>query len=236
MMTKITSLPIIALLFTGCLQTRNQVQQQDEKKVFQDQVKNLQENRADSQVRLQELQTETLRYNGRIETLEARMASVDRNMLGQSKINDQHLNEYNQRLKTLEEASRDLNQKMDAMITEMQSLRGQIAALEKKGAKSGGREGGSDSVSAKSSGKGPYTMAEEHYNKKSWSEAVISYMDYREQNPGGKFYAEATYKIGYAFQQLGKPTEAKSFYEEVSKRFPGSPFAKKAQAQLKSIK
>ncbi|MDZ4660856.1 MAG: tetratricopeptide repeat protein [Pseudomonadota bacterium] len=242
MMTKVASWTFVALVIGsvfslgGCLQTRNQVQQQEEKKVFQDQVKNLQENRADSQSRLQELQTETLRYNGRIETLEARMTSLDRNMLGQSKINDQRIGEYSVRLKTLEEASLNLNQKMDAMITEMQDLRSQIAAQEKMTEKKTSKSSSGDSAPTKTSSKGPYTTGEEHYNKKAWGEAVISYMDYRDQNPNGKYYSEATYKIGYAFQQLGKANQAKSFYEEVSNRFPNSPFSKKAQAQLKSIK
>lgn len=222
----------IAAFLSGCLQTRNQVQQQDEKKVMQDQVKILQENRADSQTRFQELQTETLRYNGRIETLEARMASLDRNMLGQSKMNEQQLGEYNTRLKTLEDASLNLNQKMEAMITELQNLRLQLASVEK----SSDKKAAKSESAAKVSSKGPYTLAEEYYSKKSWNEAVISYMDYREQNPSGKHYAEATYKIGYAFQQMGKSAQAVSFYEEVSNRFPGSPFSKKAQTQLKSIK
>ncbi len=234
MMTKNTIVILsLAAGLSGCLQTRNQMQQQDEKKVFQEQVKNLQENRADSQVRIQEVQTETLRNNGRIETLEARMASLDRNMLGQSKINESHLVEYNNRLKTLEDASLNLNQKMEAMVTEMQALRNQLAA---KSEKSERAEKKTEKSPVSSSSKGPYTTAEEHYSKKSWGEAVISYMDYREQNPNGKYYAEATYKIGYAFQQLGKGTQAKAFYEEVSNRFPSSPFSKKAQAQLKSIK
>ena len=55
-------------------------------------------------------------------------------------------------------------------------------------------------------------------------------------NPTGKRYAEASFKMGQSFQELGMKTEARSFYSEVLEKFPKSDWAKKANLHLKSLK
>lgn len=208
----------------GCqIQTRSQV---EEKKVMQDQVKVLQTGRAEQQGKIQDVSNEVLNMNGRIETLEAKIASLDRGFQSHNRQGDQQIGEVSNRVKTLEEASLGLNQRMDSIIEELKSLRAAVESSKK-----------SDKpwVASKGPEKGPFNTAEDEYAKSNWGEAILSYMKYREQNPTGKRYAEATFKIGHAFQQMGKSAQAKSFYQEVVNRFPGSPHAKKAQSQLQKI-
>jgi len=72
--------------------------------------------------------------------------------------------------------------------------------------------------------------------KKHWKEAIVAYEKYRSTNPTGKRYAEATYKIGASFHELGMKSEAKAFYAEVVEKFPKGEWAKKSNGRLKALK
>lgn len=224
---KILGLIYLTLVLAGAggcpIQTRSQV---EEKKVMQDQVKVLQTTRVETQGKIQEVSSEVLNLNGRIETVEAKIASLDRGFQMRNRQGDQQVGEVSNRVKTLEEASLGLNQRMDSVIEELKSLRAAVESAKK-----------SEKSVAPSKGpeRGPFNTGEDEYAKGNWGEAILSYMKYREQNPTGKRYAEATFKIGYAFQQMGKSAQAKSFYQEVVNRFPGTPHAKKANSQLQKI-
>lgn len=67
-------------------------------------------------------------------------------------------------------------------------------------------------------------------------EAIVAYQKYRDALPKGGRYAEATYKIGVSFQELGMKDESKAFYEEVMSKFPKSSYAKNAAKKLKTLK
>jgi TolA-binding protein len=71
---------------------------------------------------------------------------------------------------------------------------------------------------------------------KKHKEAIVSYQKYRDAMPKGGRYAEATYKIGMSFQELGMKDESKAFYEEVIGKFPKSQYAKNAAKKLKTLK
>jgi hypothetical protein len=223
---KIFCLLVFTLLITGAgcpLQTRSQV---EEKKVMLDQVKVLQTGRAETQGKIQDVSNEVLNLNGRIETLEAKTASLDKGLVQRARTGDAQISEVSNRVRTLEEASLGLNKRMDEIIEEMKNLRAAIESAKK-----------SEKAAAPSKGpeRGPFNTGEDEYQKENWGEAILSYMKYREQNPGGKRYAEATFKIGYAFQKMGKGAQAKSFYQEVVNRFPNTPHAKKAHSQLQKL-
>ncbi len=82
----------------------------------------------------------------------------------------------------------------------------------------------------------PYDEGEDHFNAHKWKEAILNYQKYRDSSPKGKFYPDSTYKIGVCFQELGMKDEARSFYEEVTAKFPKSKEAKKAVLRMKSLK
>lgn len=84
--------------------------------------------------------------------------------------------------------------------------------------------------------KPPIDEANELLVEKKWKEAAAAFQKYREQNPKGKLYGDATYKIGVCFQELGMKDEARAFFDEVAAKFPGSKDAKKAQFRSKQLK
>jgi TolA-binding protein len=71
---------------------------------------------------------------------------------------------------------------------------------------------------------------------KKHKEAIVAFQKYRDAQPKGGRYAEATYKIGLSFHELGMKDESKAFYEEVIGKFPKSPYAKNAAKKLKTLK
>lgn len=83
---------------------------------------------------------------------------------------------------------------------------------------------------------GPYDKASGFYTKKKWEDAILAFEDYRKKSPKGKLYADATFKIGMSFKNLGMKQDAKAFFQEVVDRFPKSKVAKQAKAQIKAIK
>jgi len=84
--------------------------------------------------------------------------------------------------------------------------------------------------------KTPLQLADEHFKQNDWKKAIIQYQKYRDDNPKGKKVAESTYRIAYAFGELGMKEEAKTFYEEVIAKFPTSLEAKKAKTKIKAFK
>ena len=82
----------------------------------------------------------------------------------------------------------------------------------------------------------PFQVAEVHFKNKEWKKAILSYQKYSEDSPKGKMVAEAKYKIGVSFQELGLKDEAIAFYEEVVAQFPATEIGKKAKFRLTQIK
>jgi TolA-binding protein len=91
-------------------------------------------------------------------------------------------------------------------------------------------------VAEKTSPKDSFQVAEDSFDKKDWKKAILNYNRFRDANPKSKKFAEATYKIGVCFQELGMKDEAKTFYDEVIGKYPNSSDAKKARTRLKSLK
>jgi TolA-binding protein len=212
------------LLVTGCLRTREDVKEVEASNAMRDQVTTLQKVHAEGSTRLEELQEQNRTLNGRIEELEHK--------LGQS-VQDQGAGKESVQ-KTMEESKRTndlLQESISKMETQLQALQEEIVTLKAK-------EGGKASKSEDSKDKEKTVMEAglSNFQDKKWKEAILNFDQYREKNPKGKFAAEATYKTGVCFQELGMNDEAKVFYQEVVAKFPQSDIAKKAQYRLKSLK
>lgn len=80
-----------------------------------------------------------------------------------------------------------------------------------------------------------YTEANKLYDKQKWEDAVLAFEEYRKSNPKGKLYADATYKIGICFQNLGMKDDAKAFFKEVVDKYPKSKEAGLAKGKLKKL-
>jgi TolA-binding protein len=81
-----------------------------------------------------------------------------------------------------------------------------------------------------------YETAQDLFAKKEWKQAILNFQKYRDENPKGAKFADATYKIGVSFQELGMKDEAKTFYEEVLNKFPKSEDAHRAKIRMKGLK
>ncbi len=208
--------------FTGCLKTRNEVRDSEHGDVMQQQVVNLQRSNADVGGRFADLEEQMRNLNGRLEVVENRTERMSVGTEGLVKNSQQQAQDLNQKLALFQEALAKQEKDIQALNAEVQSLRVQQAS----------------EAPARSSRatKNYYELAEDHFDKKEWKQAILNYQKYRDESPKGTKYAEATYKIGVSFQELGMKDEAKTFFEEVLAKASKSDAARKARVRLKNLK
>jgi TolA-binding protein len=217
-----------AFLFSGCLRTREDLKEVETANAMRDQVTSLQKVHADSSTRLEELQDQNRQLNGRIEELEHRLVKTEESK-GEGK------DEIQKNLEDTKRSNQLLQDSIAKMETQLQALQEEIVALRaKEASKSSKSENGNSKDKDKE--KSIFEAALADFQDKKWKEAILNFDQYREKNPKGKFAAEATYKTGVCFQELGMNDEAKVFYQETVAKFPQSDMAKKAQYRLKALK
>lgn len=212
-----------ALSLTGCaLETRNGNREQEERQVLRKQVTTLQASNADVNARFQDIEDSVRRLQGRLEAME-----LQSKQSGSASTKAQVAAE--QRQKEVDAAYREEFVKMK---TELEGLKSQLGSMQD------GQRRASEAAaaSAAASEKDPFGSAEAKFEKKAWREAILDYQRYRKENPKGKQFATATYKIGASFQELGMVDEARAFYEEVVSKFPKSKDASRSTAKLKALK
>lgn len=201
-----------ALLLSSCstLVTRTAVKETEQRKQFQDQVSTLQRSSADINAKFSEIDAELRSLNGRTDTIENKMQV-----------------EKNQESKAATQAQvDDLQKKVLLLEQELISLKSKTEQLALARSE--------DKPSAsKTKTKEVFEEAEENFANKDFKKAILNYSKYREVYPKGRRFAEATYKIGLSFQELGQSDEAAIFFEEVIAKFPSSSEARKAKARLK---
>lgn len=206
---------VLSLALVGCLKTRSQLKQSGSAATVEEKRQTVVQQRAQQSLQMDELAEELRAMNGRIEILETELrqkqeAPVTAEADPLASINDK-LRLYEQALLKLEES--------------VLALQTQVAAGNKAAAKK-----------PKAKKKGNFASAQEAFSGKRWKDAIFSYQKYRDLNPKGRKYAEATYKMGVSFQELGMSGEAKTFYSEVVEKFPKTSYGKKATYRLKNLK
>lgn len=214
----------IAVFFlTGCLKTRNDVRENEQRQVMQQQVVTLQKTHADVGTRFADLEEQVRSLNGRIDTVENRLGKSDVGVESALKASQQTNLELNQKVMTLQEALIKMEKDIYALQTELQSVKSEKASASVEKFSGHGK-------------KGVFDIAESYYEKKDWKQAILNYQKYRDENPKGGKLADATYKIGVSFQELGLREEAKTFYDEVISKYPKSEEARRAKNRLKNVK
>ena len=209
-------LSAIVVILSGCLVTRQQVRESGKKPTPE------QQERTSAQMRYQELEEQMRFLNGKVETLENGLNNLTVERSSSLDKEDREKKNLQERLKIYEET-------LEKMESQYLLLAQKVEALKEQRA--------SETVATSSGAKKTsFQAAEDEFNKKNWKQAIVAYEKYRELNPGGKSYAEATYKIGVSFQELGMKMEAKVFFSEVVEKFPKSEFAKKSNFRMKSAK
>lgn len=222
-MKLVISLAVTTLLLTGCLKTRNDVRETEQRQVMQQQVVTLQKTNADSGNRFADLEEEVRSLNGRVDVVENRIGKNDVGVESALKSSQQQNTELGQKVMALQEALTKMEKDIYALNAELQAVKAEKAASHAE-------------RSVAPAKKDIYNMAQSFFDKKDWKQAILNFQKYRDENPKGGKFADATYKIGVSFQELGMRDEAKTFYDEVASKFPNSEEARRAKIRLKGIK
>lgn len=210
----------------GCLQTRSDMREGEQRQVLQTQVSTLQKSTADVGSRFAELEEQIRFLNGRIEVLENKLASAHNENEAIRRNSVESVQNQNQKFQIFQEALTKAEQDQMALRAELASLRAEMMAQQSQKA----------AAASKASNKNAYELGDDHFEKKEYRQAILEYQRYREKNPKGKSFASATYKIGVSFQELGLRDEARSFYEEVVSKYPKSDEARKSKTRLQKLK
>lgn len=212
----------LAAMMTGCLKTRSEVRDTETKQVMAQQVTTLQRTNADTTNRIAELEQEVREMNGKMEVLENKLSRQNpeaeknlKNVSDQVSEANKKMAIYQEELVKQENTIKQLTQEIEVLKTEAHAKVTEKEAAEKKT---------------------PLQLADDYFKNNDWKKAIIQYQKYRDENPKGKKVAESTYRIAYAFGELGMKDEAKTFYEEVIAKFPTSAEAKKAKTKIKTLK
>lgn len=220
---------VLCLSLTACLKTRSDVREITQKQVIQQEVTKLQRTSADVSGRFSEVEEDLRDIRGRVEVLEHQKGQGTQESESAKKFAADQAAEANKKILLLQEGLSTLEKTVFQLNAEVNALRAEKAALVAQNTAAQAR-------AMTESKKGSYELGQEFFDQKDWKKAILNYQKYRDDNPDGKKFADATYKMGVSFQEMGMKEEAKTFYDELVSRFPNSNEAKKAKIRLKSLK
>ena len=165
--------------------------------------------------------------SGRIDTVENQLVQINAAHAGEKDGVNKEKQAFDGKFQAYEEALRKLEAQIHAMNEDIGKLRLAMERPEKpeKAEKAG-----------KPQPNKAWEVGETLFAQKKFKEAILAYQKYRDANPKGKYYSDATYKMGVCFQEAGLKDEAKVFFDEVTNKFPGTKEAKKAAFRAKQIK
>ena len=164
--------------------------------------------------------------SGRIDVVENQVVQINAARAGDKDGVNREKQAFDQKFLAYEDALRKLEAQIQAMAEDLAKMKVVLEKPEKP--EKPGKE--------KASPNKAWEEGETLFAQKKFKEAILSYQKYRDANPKGKNYADATYKMGVCFQEVGLKDEAKVFFDEVTNKFPGSKEAKKAAFRAKQIK
>lgn len=84
--------------------------------------------------------------------------------------------------------------------------------------------------------KSQFFLGESFYASREYASAALEFSEFKKQYPKDTLVPLAIYRQANAFRTVGKPKEAKLFYQELIERFPKNSFAQKAKAEMKRLK
>lgn len=221
---KRTICTVVMLSLVGCVKTRQQLRAEDgtsdmelrKQTASQQAPPPYKEKAPPTGYRFEEMDDQIRNLNGRLDTVENRLGQMDAASAGEKQ--------------SVTAMATAIDAKFLAYEEEIKKLKAQVQELVDNQKKP------SAAAPAPAKGKSAYDEGEELFNKKQWKEAIVEYQKYRDGNPRGKLYADATYKIGVCFAELRMKDEAKAFFEEVIAKSPNSKEAKKAAFRMKTLK
>lgn len=222
---------LTGLMLTGCLQTRNDVRENEQRNVMQQQVTTLQKTNADVGNRFADIEESMRNLNGRVDVVENKLGQNSSGVDSALKASQQQNQDLNQKVALLQDALGKMEKEIFQLNSDLQSVKAAQAAAATQAASEKSSHHGKDKDS-----KDTYDNGQEFFNKKDWKQAILQFQKYRDENPKGAKFPDATYKIGVSFQELGMKDESKTFYDEVVSKFPKSEEARRAKIRLKGLK
>lgn len=217
---------ITLLALSGCLKTRAELSDDSSGNMRTDSGgtyvsgKMGQQQRAQIDSRFFEIDRDFRELYGKIETIERgvdELKARPQNSSGlgaSSAVDSEKLQALEKRISTIEEA---------------------LLALDKKLSKLSSRKDTNAQVIKVIDTKGPFGKGEMHFANNQFEQAIASYDEYRKRYPRGRRYAQATLKMGLAFQRLKMNEDAKAFYKEVIQRYPNTAASNRAEENLKRL-
>ncbi|MBK9323275.1 MAG: tetratricopeptide repeat protein [Bdellovibrionaceae bacterium] len=219
----------MSALLAGCLKTRSDVREVEQKQVIQHEVTKLQRTNADASSRFLDIEEDMRGLRGRIEVIEHRSGQSNQEAEGVKRFTSEQLADTNKKMLLLQEGLGAMEKNLYQLTAEVNALKAEKAAMVAQATAAQAKA----SAEAK---KSSYEIGQEFFDQKDWKKAILNFQKYRDENPSGKKFPDATYKMGVSFQELGMKDEAKTFYDELVGKFPASNEAKKAKIRLKSLK
>lgn len=209
------------VFLAGCLMTRTNVQEVEQKKQMQDQVSTLQRVHADAQNQYNEVLENQRSISGRLEAIEASEKARQQQLAKEKQ--DADLRQQQER--------EDLQKKILALQEELTLLKDQFGTLSAQVA------AGRPSVdrAAGDGAAGPLKSANDAFAVQDWRKAALLYQKFREKNPKSKLAPEATYKLAVCFVELGMKDEAIEIFQEVTSKYSKSEYNSKAKAALRKL-
>lgn len=208
-----------ALLLTSCnLMTRQEMQKQDEQKQI---ISTIQKTKADTELKYSDIQNDIRVVAGRVDALDHAVQTNQQASKQDVEALRKLLEAQNEKIKLIQEH-------IDA--TEMR-LTAAINAI---------KPGATTDTPLPAPSKVKEVNALEEANNlleaKEFKKAIVKFQHYIDKNPKNKNVAEATYKIGLCFTELGLKKDAKEFYKDVIDNYPSTSWAKKAKYRISQIK
>ena len=199
----------LSLLFSSCLKTHYQLNQEQQQKALKNQIAGVQQfvlQEKNSILLIQEKQRE---MDGKLGALDMNLKQLSETMERQS-----------EEIENLKVALLAFNKKMQAK-----------PALQAKPAPQAKPVPNSQTKSKRKLGN--FGQAEVDFSNNRCKEAVAGYQRYRELNPKGNVYGKATYRMAICLERIDGLSSAKPFYQEVIQKYPNGGYAKEARKKLR---
>jgi TolA-binding protein len=220
---------VAALGLTGCLKTRTDVREGEQKQVIAQEVTKLQRTNADVSGRFADVEEEMRALRGRVEVIEHRSGQSSQENDAVKKYASDQSADSNKKIQLLQEGLSGMEKTVFQLNAELNAMKAERAAMIAQAS-------ASQAKAATEAKKSSYESGQDYFEDKDWKKAILQFQKYRDENPKGAKFTDATYKMGVCFQEIGMKDEAKTFYDELISKFPSSSEAKKAKTRLKGLK
>ncbi|NDC25264.1 MAG: hypothetical protein EB078_08215 [Proteobacteria bacterium] len=84
--------------------------------------------------------------------------------------------------------------------------------------------------------KAQFLMGEVLFSSKNFASAALEFAEFRKAFPKDSLVPTAIYRQAWAFKNLGKAQESRSFFMDLIERYPSHPMSQRAKNEIKKLK